>query len=1444
MDHVAFADYCIARLAVHFESIKETFTPYDTIFTFAEAYELSDSTLSSTCSLHTAASFKSLRSSPTQNLAGVKEEDGSESGTVRGPGSEAGTIRNSKIEAETREDVAPTEKDSSPRPHDEPIAKSSISGTPSPRKAPAIAPSITIQGLRPRTASDTDKDLPPTPGFSSKYLSRQPESTYDREEFGPRSSIDTRISSSSARPSLRELNKAYDYNRPKVKVGPRPSMDSTTHLDTTHGIDQDVRPVASLPSGVRMSARKAVPPRPSSQQSPKKLPLQIPKIPSQGSTPAPPPVTPTNPTHPPNRIPLGPDSGLPSTGKNSDVKSPKMTPEKRRLMKALQIRQKHLAAQNAAGGRSNDTIEEDGEIKKVQEDSHLDEIVDPSVNRVQEPQSQKLQAQEPFPDIPQPEDPEPANQMSREVQDSPVSAPDPSDGPSTQASSITEEEVPIAHRKDVSEVKMIPDDHQNRLGLEDIIIEQTQGPVIAIESSSHDPPENPVQHPPPITFASHEDKFTPPPSTAQGQSNRASEDEHIGHSVQTASTSSTSSEHTMTDQKITPPAKIEESTEAVLKSDTAEAQRHGSNSTERPKNVPLHLLPTRSSKQADEDVSALADIEEPESPLLIEGHSVQTSASPSVVNLLDGLAATTHNESTASARDIENVESTQAQEPSLFNMVGGFGGSGESPEAPLSAVREEAEISPSPRKSDNQALQPEHHLQNDRTRLKASAKDHGQSGDPDQSPGVGDVVPMTMQAPTINVKRTSTVRDASPTEAPAAQKTRPRTTSKTFQFPSKSRSSSRGDKPTSLDMSKATEPMPGGPEFRLSHISSHSVNKPQNDMKPTAEQERPTEVQPEAPLAQQSTTGAAHSSNANPDKQPSAELAGMPVTDALSHASSKALKLLGLSADQPESRPDGRAESTVGTKERKEVTKFNISTLQTEAKTEAKPDAEAEPDSQPKLLPEGRSEGFLDVHPDVPSDESPTQPRMNDSLTSNLTKAIEEDKQTDRQARRRGVVEPVKRISTPEQSDEQFLSDDSFMEELKTATVQEAKPISVSRSPIKPGFLGSEHDLKAAERGTSRTLSSPLESSNTGERSASATRPSASVSLRSFSGTIPPRPDVKTPPGPQSAQPKKFGVSSGISQRIKALEVKSSRPNSPNLPTPTTPGFLNLRKPSFNSELNGAFSRSRASTAYPSPQTSPEVGKLDPLNRSVTPRGESVSVTATIVRDPVEKSPWPSREPSNTPTVNLHESPLVVERQIVGPYKQQVMGPPPPPQFSPLKPPRPRYSRYSSARSASSSSTEQKADGMSHSRRGSTASKRSARSSRNGSEVDLPRALSDRSLNSSSQLGDIKEEKKGSRSSRLLKRMSSFTSISRRSIAQAISPSPREGSIMERSEPIAETPAVSAIDMGDINIQFPDTLLWKRRHMTINEDSILELSASKADNVGPRKLSRSLKRTH
>ena len=413
----------------------------------------------------------------------------------------------------------------------------------------------------------------------------------------------------------------------------------------------------------------------------------------------------------------------------------------------------------------------------------------------------------------------------------------------------------------------------------------------------------------------------------------------------------------------------------------------------------------------------------------------------------------------------------------------------------------------------------------------------------------------------------------------------------------------------------------------------------------------------------------------------------------------------------------------------------------------------------------------------------------------------ESDRHDIRQNKRHGLIEPVRRISSGENSDDQFLSDDSFMEELTSATLQEAKPISVSKSPITPVFPRSASD-QGQESKANRSFSTPLEVNKVRGVEVS---PQSSTLLppRSVSVTKP------RPASPSDSSPPMLGkvaVSSGISQRIKALEKLQSRPLSPSSQISSSANAPPLfsRKSSFRSRPgtpDRPHSRQAMLALSPvlPPTTNFEVKQPKPYNQFVSvkvaskpgkSRPDSISVTARIVRDEWNQTPEVPGDASQPRVMDLHHSPLQVEHKSADAK-------------SPFK--KPPMKRHSTAPSVSSNSTDQRSEPMSYSKRDSMVS--ASNSSRRGSDTEIPRSASEISLSGMNGGDGVKEERKESRKSRLLKRMSNSMAASRRSIATALSPPPvREESIAEQHEPTQEV--LSAfVEIGDVNIQFPDTLV-------------------------------------
>lgn len=381
--------------------------------------------------------------------------------------------------------------------------------------------------------------------------------------------------------------------------------------------------------------------------------------------------------------------------------------------------------------------------------------------------------------------------------------------------------------------------------------------------------------------------------------------------------------------------------------------------------------------------------------------------------------------------------------------------------------------------------------------------------------------------------------------------------------------------------------------------------------------------------------------------------------------------------------------------------------------------------------------------------------------------------------RRKIHLEPIQ-VPTQEYSDDDnLLSDDSFMEELRSATVQEARPVSV-KSP---------NSGENSWRG-SRAVSSPH----------SLASPSAVQALqvgRSASSSYP----ENGPPTPV-LMAKKINVSSGISSRIKALEKFSSREGTP------VPSTVPAAAPSTSSSFENL--RKRASVSFPNGTTpdfsrAPSISRQD--SRSVSNgarRTNSISVTARIVRDSDIPSGSSGLEASEPDVLNLQASPLTVEHET---------------------------SETPSSQETATEAVDRPEDrSMSISSAGSG---RQAASSRPGSRLSLSsRSKTEENMMSSSPV----DEKKGSRASRLMRRVSSITSNSRRSIIGALSPPVKEEDI----DPISAhestvSPSESRshlsdpIDIGEVNVQFPDTLLWKRRVMRIDENGYLVLAPGTTD---------------
>lgn len=312
-----------------------------------------------------------------------------------------------------------------------------------------------------------------------------------------------------------------------------------------------------------------------------------------------------------------------------------------------------------------------------------------------------------------------------------------------------------------------------------------------------------------------------------------------------------------------------------------------------------------------------------------------------------------------------------------------------------------------------------------------------------------------------------------------------------------------------------------------------------------------------------------------------------------------------------------------------------------------------------------------------------------------------------RRSKRRAIVEPIRTDLDPDkdrfQTESDLSDDDDLMEELQSATLEQAKPMTVSKSPITPAFpivspkrsntglsvnsmdsTGHPHPnpVRAISNPIRGSLLSPADVSTSSARTVSSgaaflhkiTQQSSSADLR----------------------PKSAKIGSSISQRIKALEKLSSTAGGGDAGPPKerpSSTFFSVRKTSPSGEPARSPSvLARASAALkgttPSPpesrESSPETGRnfrdrsgsmasrLSMFETGNPPRGrpESIQVTARIIRDPQQpfpKAPEPKADPSDYSPLNLKQSPLVVDHQKCAPsLRPEVTTPPEPAVVEPV----------------------------------------------------------------------------------------------------------------------------------------------------------------------------------
>ncbi|KAK0932331.1 hypothetical protein LTR29_016082 [Friedmanniomyces endolithicus] len=379
-----------ARTAVHFQDVMERYSPYETMLEITTAESLNDTSLASSFPLHTASPATS------SNRLHEISEDGEDHGvtskrpTASHSYSAAGAMFGTqRYKTEKRVDQLMTgERARRPTPS---IQVTGDTG-PSPQTAPQIPPvisspkaslsqylvrdesgqrSITSLGSQPSVSSATDyagSDVSGKSAESAATTSEPPEATHvhppresSRPNFVerpaerpvensiinhnhttermngelPERSVESPTMAET--PNLSEMvnrkadEQPYDFSmfdpKPKVKLGPRP-------VATGERTKRQVASIAAIPANFRPVQKKSEP----SRQQPYAPVSAVPLI-AMSSLPRPPPI-PNTPEYNPRPVSRGSVKSLPSH------KSTNMTPDKMRLMKAVELRKKQLRKSN------------------------------------------------------------------------------------------------------------------------------------------------------------------------------------------------------------------------------------------------------------------------------------------------------------------------------------------------------------------------------------------------------------------------------------------------------------------------------------------------------------------------------------------------------------------------------------------------------------------------------------------------------------------------------------------------------------------------------------------------------------------------------------------------------------------------------------------------------------------------------------------------------------------------------------------------------------------------------------------------------------------------------------------------------------------------------------------------------------------------------------------
>ena len=461
---------------------------------------------------------------------------------------------------------------------------------------------------------------------------------------------------------------------------------------------------------------------------------------------------------------------------------------------------------------------------------------------------------------------------------------------------------------------------------------------------------------------------------------------------------------------------------------------------------------------------------------------------------------------------------------------------------------------------------------------------------------------------------------------------------------------------------------------------------------------------------------------------------------------------------------------------------------------------------------------------------------------------VVESELSDLAKRRRGLVEPLHiEVETRRNSEAESLTDNELLEELQSATFHDAKEMVVSKSPGPNTPFFPSHLARSISRDSADSqLRSPVKEvsipNGLPQIDTHPTNGSTELIAQPHSGKSSSSVSPVDRPSPVASL--KRNVSSGITKRIQALNELSNRepsavpvhiPSRAMSPDPAPVFLSNDRRPSMRAphSRSGSY-RLRPNTERTGSFTNgsqPDIAHVWNTSQDTTSNRDSVSVKARIVRPPTAGS---AENPNDTNN-DLHESQIEINHSRGTPTPtsvSQAFLPPMP--TVPTNPPSPDH--------RSLHSLHRKSFGR---------SKAATPGPVPANEEIRPGSASIIST----------DEPSGSRTSRFFKRMSNFgnNSSKRRSVVLPSPPTastPFEPSASRRpsvatAAPTTTAPTAAVVDrdtppavqVGDLNVQFPDTLvsptttnlpnaheltfdqqLWKRRWLSLDDAGNLHLS--------------------